>query len=90
MVGEGDLKREKSLRKSKALDAQQGKNRVERAGNWVTAMNKQRQKLAGENVRFSLLPGVGHDFKASAEAGEMMTQIEAFWKEIEREKVCVA
>ncbi len=90
MVGEEDLKRDKSLRKSKPLDAQQGKNRVERAGSWVTAMNKQRQKLTGENVRFSLLSDVGHDFKASAEAGEMMTQIEAFWNEIGREKVCVA
>lgn len=90
MVGEEDLNREKSLRKSKALDAQQGRNRVERAKSWVEVMNIHRQELASGEVRFSLLPKVGHDFKASAEAGEMMAQIETFWNEIGRAKVCVA
>ncbi|WP_420599603.1 alpha/beta hydrolase [Neptuniibacter sp.] len=90
MVGELDLKREKSLRKSKALDAQQGRTRVERAENWVEAINHQKQQSAYARVQYKQLLGVGHDFQASSDSGEMMSHIESFWKEIGREKICVA
>lgn len=90
MVGELDTKREKSLRQSKALDAQQGRTRVERAVNWVDEVNKVKQQTSDGLVEFRQLPAVGHDFKASAESGGMMFHIESFWKEIEREKVCIA
>jgi len=90
MVGELDTKREKSLRKSKSLDAQQGLNRVERAANWVEVVNKQKQKISFGVVQHQQLPKVGHDFQASADSGDMMLHIESFWNNIGREKVCVA
>lgn len=88
MVGEQDIKREKSLRQSKSLDAQQGCNRVERAKSWVQAVSKQKQKMSAGIVEYRQLPNLGHDFQASADSGEMMLHIESFWNDIRREKVC--
>lgn len=79
-VGELDVMRDESLRKTKALDRDQGLTRVERAHRWTESMTEaaSREWFSAEPT-ISLLPGVGHDFGASIErAGLAQWAFECF------------
>lgn len=90
MVGSDDTGREKSLRQTPRLDRQQGVHRLERAERWVAAQNKMRSDAQVKPVKFHKLTGVGHDFSACFQQGEMQMHIEHFWKNIEGVDQCVA
>ena len=70
VVGDGDTARESSLNRSRLVDRQQGRNRVERADNWCRAMRAaaERRKLPSRIDRQSI-PAVAHSFSAAFEAG---------------------
>lgn len=62
-VGSDDIQRDRNLRTGVLIDAQQGVNRVERAQNWVRAMEKAAQNRGlNANITFKVLRGVGHSF----------------------------
>ncbi|MBX7247988.1 MAG: hypothetical protein K1X35_02945 [Caulobacteraceae bacterium] len=54
-VGERDVERDVSLRKSDALDTLQGRDRLQRARAWVEAM-----RARGADVSLTLIPDTGH------------------------------
>ncbi|MEH6759247.1 MAG: PHB depolymerase family esterase [Parasphingorhabdus sp.] len=65
-VGERDLRRDDSLKTGKQIDRMQGRNRVERAQRWVTAM----QKYAGDHkvkadIELQIINRAKHNFGAS-------------------------
>lgn len=68
-VGSRDTQRDRSLRSDEQLDALQGRTRVERARNWVAAINA---AAAGRGLppkaELALIRGCGHSFK------QMMTR----------------
>ncbi len=67
-VGELDVRRDESLRKTKALDRNQGLTRVERAYRWTKSMAEAaNRRWFSVEPTMRLLPGVGHDFGASIE-----------------------
>ncbi len=70
VVGDDDRERDESLRRSAALDRQQGKNRVERAKRWVRAMRTAaRERDMHPRVDLALLEDAGHSFEESMQAG---------------------
>ena len=70
VVGDDDRERDENLRRSRALDRRQGKNRVERARRWVHAMRTAaKEKEMPPRVEFALLDGAGHSFEDSMKAG---------------------
>lgn len=91
MVGENDIEREKNLRQSKALDQQQGMNRLERAQRWSDAVSEyKREKSVPNGIRFHRLPGQAHSFECCAKESDMMQHIADFWHEMEWRQECVA
>ena len=67
-VGELDILRDDSLRKTKRLDDNQGLTRVERAWRWTKGMGEAANRAwFSAEPTMKLLPGVGHDFGASIE-----------------------
>ncbi len=83
IVGSEDRELDESLRQSPSLDRRQGRDRVERAGRWVEAMNALAAERpdAAEDPRFelSILEGAGHDFDQSVAAG-LVERTTGFWK----------
>ncbi|HMB14772.1 MAG TPA: alpha/beta hydrolase [Pelovirga sp.] len=72
-VGECDTDRDPNLRKGKAIDRQQGRDRVERATNWVKALNEAASDLGIESqIKTKILQGCGHDFRQCVHSGEMI------------------
>ena len=70
VVGEDDRERDENLRRSRALDRVQGRNRVERARQWVHAMRKAAEaREMPPRVELALLQGAGHSFEDSMKAG---------------------
>ena len=70
VVGNDDRKRDESLRRSHALDHQQGRNRVERAERWVRAMQRAAKKRdMTPRVELALLEGSGHSFEEGMNVG---------------------
>ncbi|MEL7013935.1 MAG: hypothetical protein AAFO72_11720 [Pseudomonadota bacterium] len=62
-VGSNDITRDHNLRQGQFIDAQQGRNRHERAQNWVDAMRYAARCLGVEsNICFTELKGQGHSF----------------------------
>ncbi|HEY5657585.1 MAG TPA: hypothetical protein VIY27_07320 [Myxococcota bacterium] len=69
-VGARDVERDASLRRSAALDREQGRNRVERAERWVEAMRRAaEQRGLVPSVELRRLEGVGHSFEENALRG---------------------
>lgn len=67
-VGELDVLRDESLRKSKGLDRDQGLTRVDRAHRWTKSMAEAASRAwFSSDPTIKLLRGVGHDFGASIE-----------------------
>ncbi|MFO7541435.1 MAG: hypothetical protein R6W97_01315 [Thiobacillus sp.] len=75
LVGSEDV-HSKNLRSSERVNAQQGRTRVERARNWVTAMEAQAH-LYGIEPQVSLveLPGSGHSFEELCRQGALVERL---------------
>lgn len=79
LVGENDVHRDKAVNREKGIDGQQGRHRLERAGQWRKAM-----KAAARRYRyntpypFRIIPGCGHSFKDCMDTGQMGWQIVRF------------
>ncbi len=79
VVGSKDTTRDENLRRSRRLDAQQGRTRVERGRNWVAAMCEASiQQSVCPTHRFEVLRGVGHSFEESMSAGLGQLVLEFF------------
>ena len=64
-VGAEDTMRDANLRAGPAIDAQQGRTRVDRAHNWVRAMRHAADKVGlRHRISFEILEGCGHSFEA--------------------------
>jgi len=69
-VGAQDLGRDESVRTEARLDAEQGRNRVERARTWVRAMREAAERCGlASRIDYVELPGVAHSFPECVEAG---------------------
>ena len=78
-VGEHDSLRDDSLRHNARLDQRQGRNRIERAANWSASMNQAALARQLEPpVTLVAVPGVGHDFGAHLERGELAARVFRF------------
>lgn len=72
-VGERDTNQDPNLRRGKAIDRQQGRNRVERATNWVKALNEAASDLGIESqIKTRILQGCDHDFRQCVHTGGMI------------------
>lgn len=70
VVGDDDTAREASLNRSRLIDRQQGRNRVERADNWCRAMRAAAERWGlPSRVERQSIPAVGHSFSQAFEAG---------------------
>lgn len=75
LVGEGDIRRSRSLRTGPMVDAAQGRNRIERARRWVEAMNEAaRRRGLPPPLDLELLPSAGHRFADMAARGGVAAQ----------------
>ena len=73
VVGERDTRRDGAFNVSRALDAQQGRNRVERGQRWVAEMQQAADRAgAGPRFSFATLRGCGHDFGQCAAHGDLV------------------
>jgi len=70
-VGGDDDRPDPAMRSAPAIDAQQGRSRLERARRWTGALiaAAATRGLPAPKVSFTVLPGAGHDFTACARAG---------------------
>jgi len=70
-VGGDDARPDPAMRSAPAVDAQQGRSRLERARRWVEALRAAAaaRGLPAPKVSFTVLPGAGHDFPDCARAG---------------------
>lgn len=74
-VGECDTDKDPNLRRGKSIDRQQGSDRVERATNWVKALNKAASDQGvTAQVKLRLLGGCGHDFRQCVFLGGLVDQ----------------
>ena len=72
LVGEHDCVRDQTLNQDGKLDARQGKNRIERARRWVTAMVTAALQYNYETeIKFRIVPGCGHSFEECMTDGNM-------------------
>ena len=72
-VGEHDTEIDPNLRRGQALDRQQGRNRVERAANWVAALKKVAATHGLQSkVKLTVLEGCGHDFRQCVHQGRLV------------------
>ncbi len=79
-VGTSDTKRDKSLNRSRDIDQQQGRNRLQRARSWVQEMQKfHRQQGFGSQVDLELLPEVGHSFSECVRQQSLTARIMGFF-----------
>ena len=69
-VGELDQRRDRSLRRSAELDAQQGRTRRDRAARWRASLLRAGEQRGLEvDASFSLIPGCAHRFMDCAVSG---------------------
>lgn len=80
MVGDRDTRRDGAFNASRALDRQQGRNRIERGQRWAAAMQEAADRAgAGTRFSFATLPGCGHDFGQCASAGGLVPRALEFF-----------
>ena len=79
MVGEKDTARDALLRRSRAIDRAQGRNRLERAGAWVQAISRYAASR-GVTPRLSLevLPECGHSTREAIRQGGLVRRSISF------------
>lgn len=81
VIGELDTERDNSLRKGKRLDRTQGRSRLERASNWVTAMSFLAfQEQGHAPPTLSVLPGAGHSFADCIEKADLTKHVFALFE----------
>lgn len=69
-VGEDDINRDGAFNSADKLDSMQGRNRIERAANWVESMNRAAAEFGyGKRYALHILPDADHDFQAMVAAG---------------------
>jgi pimeloyl-ACP methyl ester carboxylesterase len=72
-VGERDTEIDPNTRTGKVIDRQQGRNRMERAKNWVHAINGVAAAYGQQpKVKLTVLKGCGHDFRACVRQGKLI------------------
>ncbi len=75
-VGGDDTERDESLRKNAKLDAQQGHDRVERALNYVAAVNNRQSSLGLPCTgHLTILPGCDHRFRTCSQLGDLAWRV---------------
>jgi pimeloyl-ACP methyl ester carboxylesterase len=75
-VGELDVDRDASLRQTDALDALQGKTRLDRAAAYAEAFRRAaRAQGITPDIDLTVLPGCGHDFSDCARIGNLATRV---------------
>jgi len=79
MVGDKDTRRDVLLRRSRAIDRVQGRNRLERAHRWVQAVSAYASSR-GENssIALEVLPGCGHSSREAVRKGQMVQRTMSF------------
>lgn len=88
MVGEGDIRRDRQLRKGKQIDMLQGLTRVERAARWVRENRSQaRLHKISPQMEYKVLPKCGHSFSDCVDTGGLATTIEGWLSARENEEV---
>lgn len=71
-VGEGDIHRDPALRQNALVDASQGRTRLDRARNYVSALNAAaRSHDLPARADLTSLPDCGHDFDGCASRAEL-------------------
>lgn len=74
-VGERDTCQDPNLRRGKAIDRQQGTDRVERATNWVKALNEAAcARGLTSKINLTVLDGCGHDWRECVYLGGLVDQ----------------
>ena len=83
LVGDRDVERDPSLRSNRALDREQGDNRLARATAWVAALNRAGAKAPPAPVcRLVVVAGSGHDWQECYEHGRMHEHVTGFFDDI--------
>ncbi|BBB27603.1 alpha/beta hydrolase [Amphritea japonica] len=77
-VGDEDNLRDSSLRTSKSLDQQQGRNRLERALSWCGSIRQLQQEKTENPVQLEVLSGQGHNFYKNMQQGGMAASVLQF------------
>lgn len=78
-VGEHDNGRDRALRQTRGVDAQQGLTRLERGRRWVDAMRKVAQRHGYDTrYEFNVLADCGHSFRGCMRHGGMGWQVFEF------------
>lgn len=79
VVGERDLMRSDALRRTRRVDTEQGRTRVERARIWTHAMNRAASKHGlPPPVSLVEIPGVGHSFEDHLNRGGLAERVFEF------------
>ena len=69
-VGARDCLPDQNTRGGETINAQQGRTRLVRAGNWAKAVERAAlRRNVAPDVGFFILPGCGHSFRACVNAG---------------------
>ncbi|MDH3760024.1 MAG: hypothetical protein OEU50_03520 [Gammaproteobacteria bacterium] len=76
IVGDRDTERDPGLNKSKRIDRQQGRTRVERAITWAKTMNLvAKSRGMAEHFNVEVLPDVDHSFELGVSHGALQDKI---------------
>jgi len=68
-IGSEDTRRDASLNREKAVDAVQGRTRIERAHRWRQAMgDAAKARGLADRTEIQVLQGAGHDFNDNMQA----------------------
>jgi len=80
LVGERDDRRDLSLNTTRAIDLQQGRDRVERARRWTGAMHSLARRTGIDaRLDLALMPRCGHDFGGCVRDGALVEQVLDFF-----------
>lgn len=75
-VGERDTEIDANTRTGAAIDRQQGRNRVERAANWVDALGRVAAAHGLQaKAKLTVLKGCGHDFRQCVRQGNLVERL---------------
>jgi pimeloyl-ACP methyl ester carboxylesterase len=75
-VGEHDTEIDPNIRTGDSIDRQQGRNRLERATNWVDALNSVSKTYGFQSkAKLTVLKGCGHDFRECVRQGNLVERL---------------
>lgn len=76
IIGDADTQRAAGLNRSKALDRQQGRTRLERASRWMEAMNKYAESLGlTPPVTMEIMEGAKHSFSRNVRRHRLLERV---------------